>query len=208
VNQELQTRADLRNCELMREMERLRGIKGELRSGVTRLRNQEVEQQLVFAERLRDIEVKVRGESKLVHAQTINLIGQSVADEEKLGEFMAKKLASQENDILGKKLKYYEQVAHLEDQLRELDSSISERRLELARRQTDNEQVGSALRVKLDSQCKLEADLDDLAKAFDRTCELERARRSQVGEDLTRLKAIKYSQIELARACRRTSTGR
>jgi hypothetical protein len=190
VKQELQTRAELRNLELMREMERLRGIKGELRSGVTRLRNQEVEQQLLFAERLRDIEVKVRGESKLAHAQTINLIGQSVLDEEKLGEFMSKKLSSQENDLLAKKMKYYQNLAHLEDQLRSTEEGISERRLELARRQTENERVGASLRVRLAGQGRLEADQGELERALARAGEVEAERRRAMGEELGRVQAV------------------
>jgi hypothetical protein len=182
--------SELRRAELLREYEMLRGSKRELAAELARLQSTDLDQRLAFEERMREIEAGLSREEKAANDHRINIVTRNLLDNERVNEGLEVKINEQSVDIERKRLKMYDTLRDLEEKVRITEEEVSEKRLALARKQEDNKRIGHSLRLKTDQTDKLEAEITDMKRTFEKLADLERERKEDAHHRHIRNKAI------------------
>lgn len=190
LKQELRDASELRRAELLREYERLRSSKRELAAELARLQSTDLDQKLVFEERMREIESGLCRDEKAANDHLINTSTRNLLDNEKANELLDGKVADQAVEIERRRLKIYETVRDLEERMRIAEEEVSDKRLVLARKQEENTRIGHALRLKVDQSDKTEAEIADMRRTYERLADLERERKEDAHQRHIRNKAI------------------
>lgn len=191
ADQEIRDASELRGAELLREYERLRGIKMQMTSELTRLRTVDLDQRIAFEEKVRDIEARVAREDRANNEHVLGRADKDLREVEKVSSMLDKKLEQQSNEIQKKRAALYDSIREMELGMKNLEESISDRRLQLALKQAENEKIGHFLRMKSEQSHKLEEELRDMRRAFEKMGELEREKKEDTRTKTERLKAIK-----------------
>ena len=183
--------SELRGAELMREYERLRGIKMQMTSELTRLRTADLEQRIAFEEKVKDIEAKVIMEDRANNDSILGRADKDLNSVEKVTGMLEKKLEQQAVDIEKKRAKLYDTIREMELNLKNAEEEISDKRLMLAQKQADNEKNGHQLKLKYEQQHNYEDEIRDMKRTLERLGDFEREKKDDALSKVDRLKFIK-----------------
>ena len=103
---------------------------------------------------------------------------------------LERKVDQQNADIQNKRFAIYETMRQLEDQQREVEENISDCRLQLARKQEDNQKLGHSLKIKNEQASSFEDEIRDIKRVYERLGELDRERKEDGRVKVGRLKSI------------------
>lgn len=163
----------------------------QMTSELTRLRTVDLDQRIAFEEKVRDIEARVAREDRVHNDHVLERADKDLREVEKVTSMLDKKLEQQSNDIQKKRAALYDSIREMELGLKSFEENISDRRLQLAQKQAENEKIGHFLRLKNEQSLKLEEELRDMRRAFEKMSELERDKKEDTRAKTERLKAIK-----------------